>query len=204
MLWVKVCWYTCIYFFCDTDKKCFIGVKSLMSGKSKWVRHFNLLSNLFTLNQHCHRHYHGLFLCSPLWYYRFTAKVNIVPISLVNKNKALPTRVLGEIILRSPTTDCCWANRGVSLRSRRLEVVGTRKNGRARRRRARSLFRPLLPSACYAGYRGVLLTEKIHWNNSRHPGVYFPLFAVADLRCECEIYSYFTWATRCLKKSCIR
>ena len=54
-----------------------------------------------------------------------------------------------------------------SLRSRRLQVVGTRKNGRARRRhargeeahplrvslaRARSLFRPLLPSACYAGY----------------------------------------------------
>ena len=49
-----------------------------------------------------------------------------------------------------------------NLRSRRLEVVGTRKNGRARRRhphpsrvylaRARSLFRPLLPSACYAGY----------------------------------------------------
>ena len=30
-----------------------------------------------------------------------------------------------------------------SLRSRRLEVVGTRKNGRARRRH--SLFRPLLP-----------------------------------------------------------
>ena len=40
----------------------------------------------------------------------------------------------------------------ISLRSRRLEVVGTRKNGRARRRHARSLFRPLLPSACYAGY----------------------------------------------------
>ena len=48
-----------------------------------------------------------------------------------------------------------------SLRSRRLQGVGTRKNGRARRRhacvrvslaRARSLFRPLLPSACYAGY----------------------------------------------------
>ena len=41
-----------------------------------------------------------------------------------------------------------------SLRSRRLELVGTRKNGRARRRhaRARSLFRLLLPSACYAGY----------------------------------------------------
>ena len=53
-----------------------------------------------------------------------------------------------------------------SLRSRRLEVVGTRKNGRARRRHARgevapsprvslaracSLYRPLLPSACYAG-----------------------------------------------------
>ena len=47
-----------------------------------------------------------------------------------------------------------------SLRSRRLEVVGTRKNGRARRRHpsrvslahARSPFCPLLPSACYAGY----------------------------------------------------
>ena len=47
-----------------------------------------------------------------------------------------------------------------SLRSRRLEVVGTRKNGLTRRRhalrvslaRARSLFRLLLPSACYAGY----------------------------------------------------
>ena len=47
-----------------------------------------------------------------------------------------------------------------SLSRRRLEVVGTRKNGRARRRhasrvslaRGRSLFRPLLPSARYAGY----------------------------------------------------
>ena len=45
-----------------------------------------------------------------------------------------------------------------SLRSRRLEVVGTRKNGRVRTRprvspsRARSLFRSLLPSACYAGF----------------------------------------------------
>ena len=40
-----------------------------------------------------------------------------------------------------------------SLRSRRLEVVGTRKNARERRHlaRPRSLFRPLLPSACYAG-----------------------------------------------------
>lgn len=74
----------------------------------------------------------------------------MVPISLVNKDKALPTRVLGEIILRSLTTDCC---------------------------------RPK---------RGVFLTEKIHRNNSRHPGVYFPLFAVADLRFGCVIYSYFT------------
>ena len=44
----------------------------------------------------------------------------------------------------------------LSLRSRRLELVGARKNGRARRRhflaRACSLFCPLLPSACYAGY----------------------------------------------------
>ena len=49
----------------------------------------------------------------------------------------------------------------ISLGSRRLEVVGTRKNGRVRKRnshpsrvslaRARSLFRPLLSSACYAG-----------------------------------------------------
>ena len=45
-----------------------------------------------------------------------------------------------------------------SLRSGRLEVVGTRKNRRVRTRprvspsRARSLFRSLLPSACYAGY----------------------------------------------------
>ena len=54
-----------------------------------------------------------------------------------------------------------------SLRSRRLEVVGTRKNGRARRRHAslpracaRSLFRPrpLLPSACYASY---IFTRKV-------------------------------------------
>ena len=52
----------------------------------------------------------------------------------------------------------------ISLRSRRLEVVGPRKNGRARRRhplrvslaRARSLFRPLLPSACYAGYQSIV------------------------------------------------
>ena len=39
-----------------------------------------------------------------------------------------------------------------SLRSRRLEVVGTRKNGRVSLVCARSLFRPLLPSACYTGY----------------------------------------------------
>ena len=50
-----------------------------------------------------------------------------------------------------------------NLRNRRLEVVGTRKNVRARRRhargeeacslaRARSLFRSQLPSACYACY----------------------------------------------------
>ena len=43
-----------------------------------------------------------------------------------------------------------------SLPSRGLELVGARKNGRARRghflARACSLFRPLLPSACYAGY----------------------------------------------------
>ena len=83
----------------------------------------------------------------------------MAPISLVNKDKALPTRVVGETILRSPTTDCC---------------------------------RP---------ERGVFLTEKIHWNNSRHPGVYFPLFAVADLRCECEIYSYFTWGYQMSEKT---
>ena len=54
----------------------------------------------------------------------------------------------------------------ISLRRRRLEVVGRRKNGRAMRHargevahpsrvslaRARSLFRPLLPSAWYPGY----------------------------------------------------
>ena len=37
-----------------------------------------------------------------------------------------------------------------------LQLVGARKNGRARKRhflaRACSLFRPLLPSACYASY----------------------------------------------------
>ena len=36
-----------------------------------------------------------------------------------------------------------------SLRSRRLEVVGERENGRAR---ARFFLCPPLPSACYAGY----------------------------------------------------
>ena len=60
-----------------------------------------------------------------------------------------------------------------SLRSRRLEVVGTRKNGRPEGdtrgerelphpsrvslARVRSLFRRVLPGACYAGY-------KIHHN----------------------------------------
>ena len=41
-----------------------------------------------------------------------------------------------------------------SLRSRRLEVEGARKNVRVRvsLSRARSFLRPLLPSACYAGY----------------------------------------------------
>ena len=57
-----------------------------------------------------------------------------------------------------------------SPRSRRLEVVGTRKHGRARRRR--SLFRPLLPSACYAGAWSIKPTKnctatfprsQIHW-----------------------------------------
>ena len=42
--------------------------------------------------------------------------------------------------------------------------MGTRKNGRARRRhslaRAHSLFHPLLPSACYAGY-GVVIGTKL-------------------------------------------
>ena len=40
-----------------------------------------------------------------------------------------------------------------SLRSRRLEVVGARKNGRTRvsLSRARSFLRPLLPSAYYTG-----------------------------------------------------
>ena len=58
-----------------------------------------------------------------------------------------------------------------NLRNRRLEVVGTRKNGRARRRhphpsrvslaRARSLFRPLLPSTCFEGYeRGDISGKK--------------------------------------------
>ena len=41
--------------------------------------------------------------------------------------------------------------------------MGTRKNGRARRRhslaRAHSLFHPLLPSACYAGYNVVIGTK---------------------------------------------
>ena len=40
-----------------------------------------------------------------------------------------------------------WAFKA-SLRSRRLEVVGERENGRARGRHAKC---PLLPSACYAG-----------------------------------------------------
>ena len=60
--------------------------------------------------------------------------------------------------------DLVWHDGLFSLRSGRFEVVGTRKK-RARERetregkdsphvspaRARSLFRPLLPSACYAG-----------------------------------------------------
>ena len=47
-----------------------------------------------------------------------------------------------------------------SLRSRRLEVVGTRKNERVSLARTRSLFRPLPPSACYAGY---IETVKCYW-----------------------------------------
>ena len=40
-----------------------------------------------------------------------------------------------------------------SLRSRRLEIVATRKNARERRRHAcLPRARPLLPSPCYAGY----------------------------------------------------
>ena len=57
---------------------------------------------------------------------------------------------------------CC-----ISLRSRRLEIVGTRKNGRASRvslARARSLFRPLLPSACYAGYCCISFTVTMYLN----------------------------------------
>ena len=43
------------------------------------------------------------------------------------------------------------------VRSRRLEVVGEREDGRARVSfsRACSLFRPLVPSACYAGFMDV-------------------------------------------------
>ena len=47
-----------------------------------------------------------------------------------------------------------------SLRSRRLEVVGTRKNGRVSLALTRSLFRPLPPSACYAGN---IETVKCYW-----------------------------------------
>ena len=50
-----------------------------------------------------------------------------------------PTRAFSHGSLRSPK---------YSLRSRRLEVVGVRKNKRAR---ARSFLHALLPSACYAG-----------------------------------------------------
>ena len=40
-----------------------------------------------------------------------------------------------------------------SLRSRRLNVMGEKENGRVSpETRALSLFRPLLPRACYAGY----------------------------------------------------
>ena len=63
-----------------------------------------------------------------------------------------------------------------SLRSRRLEVVGERENGRARGRhergvvscrvvrvcfsRVRVFVCPLLPSACYAGYDNHLSTKE--------------------------------------------
>ena len=61
-----------------------------------------------------------------------------------------------------------------SLRSRRLEVVGDRENGRARGRhgevscrvvrvsfsRARFFVCPLIPSACYAGYDNHLSTKE--------------------------------------------
>ena len=64
-----------------------------------------------------------------------------------------------------PIADRCFPS---SLRSRRLEVVGTRKNGRARRRHARgevsrvslacarSLFRPLFPIAWKRDWRLVI------------------------------------------------
>ena len=43
-----------------------------------------------------------------------------------------------------------WKGDNTSNSSRRLEAGGTRKNGSLSF--ARSLFHPLLPSACYAGY----------------------------------------------------
>ena len=58
------------------------------------------------------------------------------------------------------------SSRRISLRSRCLEVAGERENGHARgshasgvaclllARPARFFLRPLLPSACYAGYKG--------------------------------------------------
>ena len=93
-----------------------------------------------------------------------------------------------------------------SPRSGRLEVVGTRKNGRARRHargevahpsrvslaRARSLFRPLLPSACYAGYQ---TPDAISDQNTHFPPASFQTWPVKS------IFPYFqTW----LLKSCTR
>ena len=60
-----------------------------------------------------------------------------------------------------------------SLRSRRLEVEGARKNVRVRvsLSRARSFLRPLLPSACYEGYTSVTQAyrrqESDTWSQSK-------------------------------------
>ena len=63
-----------------------------------------------------------------------------------------------------------------SLRSRRLEVVGERENGRARGRHAC----PLLQSACYAGYQSQFFRTFCFVNSTRY--VYHPNARSARLK----------------------
>ena len=100
----------------------------------------------------------------------------------------------------------CSAKKNPSLCSRRLEEVGTRKNVRARRShpsrvslgRARPLFHPLLPSACYAGWKKPFVRGR-RIQTFRSPYVTFPASSIFFL-CFLRLVQY---RLRNMKHCCV-